>query len=531
MYVIIDNYDSFTYNLFQYLSEISSKEFKVFRNDKITVSEVEKMNPEGIIISPGPGRPEEAGISVSIIRHFAGKVPILGVCLGHQCIGAAFGSKIVGAKRIVHGKVEEINLDGKGVFRNITSPSLFTRYHSLVIEKETLPDVLEITATSKDGEIMGIRHKDYDIEGVQIHPESIASANGKKLLKNFLEYKREGINVQKIISRLMEGKNLSYEEAEGFMEELTEGELSNVKIASFLSCLNVKGITPEEIAGAASVLRKKKKSVHFYKPLVDTCGTGGDGYGTFNISSMSALIIAACGAYVAKHGNRGVSSKSGSADFYQQFGMKISLMPEEAEAVLDKTGFVFLFAPIFHGSMKYAAPVRKELKVKTLMNLLGPLANPANASHQVIGVFSDHLCQPIARAAKLLGIKRVMVVHSQDGLDEISICAPTRIVEIDEDGEERDYLLNPLDYNIDSYSLEELKGGSPEKNVHMARALLDGNGNDAVKEAVCLNAGAALYIYGKVQDINEGYRISLDALESGKVKEKLNLIIEETNRF
>jgi anthranilate synthase/phosphoribosyltransferase len=530
MYLIIDNYDSFTYNLYQYFCEISDKEFKVVRNNRITVKEIEKIDPEGIIISPGPGNPDDGGISLETINHFKGKKPILGVCLGHQCIGQAFGGKIIQAGRIVHGKVEEIILDGKGLFRNIPSPSPFTRYHSLIIDPETMPDELEITARSKDGEIMGVRHKKYMIEGIQFHPESVESLAGKKLLKNFLNYKKESIEPKAILSRLMEKKDLSFEETAGFMEELTEGELNNSQIAAFLACLNVKGFKPEEIAGAVSILHKKKKGVASSKPVLDTCGTGGDGLGTFNISSMSALIASSCGAVVAKHGNRSVSSKSGSADFYGSLGINIALSPENAEKVLEKTGFTFLFAPLFHGAMKYAAPVRRELKLKTIMNCLGPLANPAEAEYQLIGVFDENLCVPIARAAKLLGIKRVMVVHSDDGQDEISVSSPTKIVEI-RDNEEKEYIVKPEDFGINNYSLDELKGGTADTNAKLALSLLSGNSNGAIRDSVCLNAGAALYVYGIADDIKSGYIQAKEALESGKVKDKLFEIIQETGKY
>jgi len=418
MILLIDNYDSFTHNLYQYLRELTTDEVRVVRNDAITTDDIRELGPERIIISPGPGRPEEAGISVAVVREFAETTPILGVCLGHQAIGYAFGGKIIGAKRIVHGKVEDIDFDGRGLFRSIDTPAAFTRYHSLVIDPESVPDELEVTATSSDGDIMGVRHKRYTVEGVQFHPESIASETGKRLLSNFLHYHREPFVVREVLSGILSGKSMDQEEAANFMEDLTDGNLTPAQIAAFLVGLNAKGIAPEEIAGCASVLQRKRVPLYASTPVLDTCGTGGDGLGTFNISSLSAVIASACGATVAKHGNRAVSSKSGSADFYRALGMRIDLPPEDASVVLNETGFVFLFAPIYHQAMKYAAGPRKELGVKTIMNLLGPLVNPAGAEHQIIGVFSDQFCEPVAHAARLLGIRRVMVVHSQDGLED-----------------------------------------------------------------------------------------------------------------
>ncbi len=530
MYLIIDNYDSFTYNLYQYFSEITDESFEVIRNDKTSIEKIERMRPAGIVISPGPGRPENAGISVDVIRHFAGKIPILGVCLGHQAIGFAFGAKIVRAGRIVHGKVEEINLDGKGLFRNIPSPARFTRYHSLTIESQSLPEDIEVTAVSQDGEIMGIRHRSLPLEGIQFHPESVASEHGKRLLRNFLKYKRAPFETRALLSGLMDGKNLEFEEARDFMEELTEGDLNNSQIAAFLACLNMKGVVPEEIAGFASVLRMKKTPLPIKGKVLDTCGTGGDSLGTFNISSLAALVASSCGARVAKHGNRGVSSKSGSADFYSSLGIPIDLSPEDAASLLDRTGFTFLFAPLYHGAMKYAAPVRRELGLKTVMNLIGPLSNPANAQYQLIGVFADELCLPVARAAQLLGVERVMVVHGKDGMDEISVSGPTRIVEINGNDEVRDFLFDPQELGIENYTIEELKGGTPDENAEIAMSILSGNGREAVKEAVLLNSGAALYICGLADSIEEGYGQAKEALSKGTVKKALSRIIDEAKK-
>ncbi len=523
MIVIIDNYDSFTYNLFQYICELTDEPVRVFRNDRVSVDDLQSLNPTRIVISPGPGRPEEAGCSVDVVRHFYKKVPILGVCLGHQAVGYAFGGKIVKAKRIVHGKVEDITLDGRGLFRNIPSPARFTRYHSLVVEA-SLPSELQQTATSRDGEVMGVRHPEYPLEGIQFHPESVSSEYGKKILKNFLNYHIEPFHLPDILAGLVGGTDLSRQDAESFMEELTEGDLTDAQIAAFLVALNCKGVTAQEIAGFASVLTKKRRVIKSPKPVLDTCGTGGDGRGTFNISSMSALVAASCGATVAKHGNRGVSSKSGSADFYRELGVPVELAPEKAEQMLERVGFTFLFAPIYHGSMRHAAPVRRQLGIKTVMNMLGPLVNPVGSTYQLIGVFDPELCRNEAQAARLLGVQRVMVVHGEDGLDEISVCAPTKFVEIDEQDNPREFTLEPEELGTSRFSLEELKGGTPSENAEIARRMLDGTGNDALREAVCVNAGAALYLCGLADQISAGCRQAREAFESGKVVEKLEEI-------
>ncbi len=525
MYLIIDNYDSFTYNLYQYICELTPEPVEVFRNDRIDIKKIESLSPKGIIISPGPGTPLDAGISVDVVKHFAGKIPILGVCLGHQCIAAAFGAKIISAKRIVHGKVETMSLDGKGLFRNLPKKADFTRYHSLAVKQGTLPPEFEITAYADDGEIMGIRHKQFKLEGVQFHPESIASEFGKRLLNNFLYYHREPYPIKEMLAKLMKLEALSFEQAQGFMEELTEGNLNNSQVAGFLVALNCKGYTAEEIAGFASVLKKKKVPLPTNQPVIDMCGTGGDGLGTFNISSFAALVVAACGVPVAKHGNRAVSSLCGSADFYKELGISIDLKPEAACQLLEETNFCFLFAPAYHGAMKHAVPVRKKLGIKTIMNLIGPLSNPAEAKMQVIGIYSKELCKSEAQAAHMLGVKNVMVVYGLDGVDEVSVSGPTHIVEVDEKGDTKEYLLQPEEIGVKLYAQEELLGGDAKQNVQLAMDILDGKGKAAIRDCVLLNAGAALYIANKVSAIKQGYEMAKQALESGRVKSTIETII------
>jgi len=525
MYLIIDNYDSFTYNLYQYICELTPEPVEVFRNDRIDIKKIESLSPKGIIISPGPGTPLDAGISVDVVKHFAGKIPILGVCLGHQCIAAAFGAKIISAKRIVHGKVETMSLDGKGLFRNLPKKADFTRYHSLAVKQGTLPPEFEITAYADDGEIMGIRHKQFKLEGVQFHPESIASEFGKRLLNNFLYYHREPYPIKEMLAKLMKLEALSFEQAQGFMEELTEGNLNNSQVAGFLVAMNCKGYTSEEIAGFASVLKKKKVPLPTNQPVIDMCGTGGDGLGTFNISSFAALVVAACGVPVAKHGNRAVSSLCGSADFYKELGISIDLKPESSCRLLEETNFCFLFAPAYHGAMKHAVPVRKELGMKTIMNLIGPLSNPAEAKMQVIGIYSKELCKSEAQAAHMIGVKNVMVVYGLDGVDEVSVSGPTHIVEVDENGDAREYLLHPEEIGIKLYAQEELLGGDAKQSVQLAMDILDGKGKAAIRDCVLLNAGAALYIANKVSAIKQGYEMAKQALESGRVKSTIENII------
>ena len=524
MIVMIDNYDSFTYNIFQVVSDLTDEEFKVIRNDEIDLAGLQKLNPDKLIISPGPGRPEEAGVSMEAITSFAGKIPVMGVCLGHQSMAQAYGGKIVQAQRIVHGKTEPVSHDGKGLFRGISQQAVFTRYHSLAVEESTLPDCFEVTARTPDGEIMGIRHKEYVMEGVQFHPESIGAEEGRKLLANFLRYKRSPMPGKEILTTLLEGKDLSREEAADFMDELTEGTLIDAYTAAVLTAMNAKGIAPEEVAGCAGILKMKKKKVDVNCEPIDIVGTGGDELGTFNISSFSALVAAACGVPVAKHGNRAVSSKSGAADFYRELGINLNLTPERAAELVEKENFAFLFAPQFHAAMRFAAPVRRAMGIKTIMNLLGPLVNPAETPYQLVGVYSEELCPIMARAAHMLGVKRVMTVHSSDGLDEMTLSGPNRIFFIDENGKEEDYTFDPAAEGLPKVNLEAILGGTPAENAERARNLLAGKGEEGIKATCALNAGAAMYVAGYAGSIKEGYEKAMTAIESGKVADQLDKI-------
>ena len=275
-------------------------------------------------------------------------MPILGVCLGHQAIGTAYGGKIVPARRIVHGKAEDISLDGRGLFRGLPRSAKFTRYHSLAIERESLPAELEVTAVSADGEIMGVRHRELLVEGIQFHPESIASEHGKRRLQNFLSYRREPFPLTTILAGLQNDRSMSREEAEHFMDELTDGRLTDVQIAGVLAPSTGPLIMPHALAGFATVLRRKKRPFASDRKVLDTCGTGGDGLSTFNISSLASVVAASCGALVAKHGNRGQAPR-GQRRLLPRAGHRRGRAAPGGEDLLREEGFRFLFAPVYHG--------------------------------------------------------------------------------------------------------------------------------------------------------------------------------------
>ena len=525
MILIIDNYDSFTFNIVQILRTVTEKEIRLVRNDECSVEELAAMKPEYLIVSPGPGTPKDAGVCEEAIRYFAGKIPILGICLGHQAICEAFGAKIVQAKYIRHGIVEEIKLDGRGIFRSIGKTAKFTRYHSLVAEEASLSPDFEVTARAKDGDIMGVRHKTLPIEGIQFHPESIASEKGAALLNAFINYRRDNIVVADCLNQLIAKKDLSEEQAAFFMDNVTDGSMDERAMAAILIAMASKGVAVSEMTGCAKTLLRKKREIPLKSEgLAEIVGTGGDGKGSFNISSLSALVAASCGQKMAKHGNRAVSSKSGSADFFEALGINIMASPEKTAALVERTGFGFLMATVYHSAMRFAGPVRKALGVKTIMNLLGPLLNPAGAEYEVLGVYTASLLKDYARAAKALGAKRVMVVCSRDGYDEISPCAPTDVYQIDEKGNENQYVINPEKFGISGVNEDELFGGNGSDNASLAMEVLNGGGRKTIRAAAGLNAGAVLYLSGKAKTLKEGYDMAVGAIDSGKTLLKVQEI-------
>ena len=525
MYVVIDHFDSFTYNLVQMLRETVRDEVRTIRSDAFAPEDLDALPMKGLIMSPGPGNPDEYPASLEAIRRFTGKVPILGVCLGHEQLVAANGGKIRRGKRIMHGKTDEMLTDGRGCFRNIPSPASFMRYHSLVADPD-LPSCFEATAWSRrDGDVMAIRHREYQIEGVQFHPESVGSEAGRRVLENFVNYRREPFPTRQVLARLLDGKDLDQETARAFMLEMAEGNLTDAQLAGYLCALEAKGVTAGEIAGCASVLIDKCVPFDAGRPVLDIVGIGGDNKGSFNLSSMASFVAAACGQPIAKHGGRAVSSFCGSADFFSQLGYPLILAPEKAEKLLRETGFAFLYAPLYHSAMQHATVARRELAVRTTMNLLGPLSNPARAGFQLLGVPEYSLLRPYAEAAMLLGGRRVMTVLSEDGLDEFSCAAPTRCVLAEVGQPVREFTFDPSEVGITGFDSDCLNGGTAEDNVAIAGRLMSGEETGGVLDAVCLNAGAGLFVSGLVPSIADGYKKAREAFASGAVKAKVDEVV------
>ena len=334
--------------------------------------------------------------------------------------------------------------------------------------------------------------------------------------------------IKEAIVKLSKKEDLSYQEAEAVMNEIMGGEATPVQMSSYLTALSLKGETIEEITASAAGMRAHCIKLLHDLNVLEIVGTGGDGSNSFNISTTASLVIAAGGVPVAKHGNRAASSKSGAADVLEALGVNINLSPEQSAQLLKKINICFLFAQNYHIAMKYVAPVRKELGIRTVFNILGPLSNPAGANMELMGVFDEALVEPLAQVMMKLGVTRGMVVYGQDSLDEISMSAPTSVCEI-RDGWFQSYVLTPEQFGYARCSKEELQGGTPGENAEITRAILNGRERGAKRQAVCLNAGASLYITGKTGTIEEGVTMAERLIDSGAAAAKLEEFVRESN--
>ena len=335
--------------------------------------------------------------------------------------------------------------------------------------------------------------------------------------------------IKEAIIKLSKKQDLAYAEAEAVMDEIMSGQATPVQMSAYLTALALKGETIDEITASAAGMRAHCIKLLHNLDVLEIVGTGGDGSNSFNISTTSSLVIAAGGVPVAKHGNRAASSKSGAADVLEALGVKITLTPERSAEILKKINICFLFAQNYHIAMKYVAPIRKELGIRTVFNILGPLSNPAGANMELMGVYDQSLVEPLAQVMANLGVNRGMVVYGQDSLDEISMCAPTSVCEI-RDGKFTSYEITPEQSGYERCEKGALTGGTPAENAEITKAILKGEEKGPKRQAVCLNAGAALYIAGKAASIEEGVKLAESLIDSGAALKKLEEFVEETNK-
>jgi anthranilate phosphoribosyltransferase len=503
MILVIDNYDSFVYNLVHYVEDFGVAT-EVVRNDALTVDAALKRQAKAIILSPGPCTPNEAGICLPLLAQAPADLPILGVCLGHQAMGQAFGGNVVSARAIMHGKVSDIRHSGRGLFKGLPSPFKATRYHSLAVAREGFPEAFSIDAETGDGEVMGMSHKSRPLYGVQFHPESIASEHGHAMIGNFLE------------AAVQERAAMSARDAD--FAAILDGKASHAEIMDFLARSLAWMGDPQALAAGARAMRERMLRVNAPEGAIDVCGTGGDGAHTLNISTAVAFVVAGAGVPVAKHGNRAMSSKSGAADVLEALGVKLTADLPTLERCLREARLAFLFAQNHHPALRHVAAARREIGARTIFNLLGPLANPAGVTRQLLGVFAPDFVAPIAHALQQLGCERALVVHGAGGVDELSATRPNTIAEL-AGGRVATHMADtsgPVD--------EGLHGGDAKANAHALEALLDGGGRAAYRQAVLANAAAALRIAG----LEDGPERAAASLDSGAAKHALQTLIAIT---
>ncbi len=333
--------------------------------------------------------------------------------------------------------------------------------------------------------------------------------------------------IKEAIQKLLNREDLSLEMTKSVMNEIMSGNATNAQIASFITAMRMKGETIDEITACAMIMREYGTKLNFEGDVLDIVGTGGDQAFTFNISTLSSLVVSAAGVPVAKHGNRSVSSMCGSADVLEALGVKIDIPVSKSERILREIGICFMFAPYYHSSMKYAAPVRKELGVRTIFNILGPLASPARANHQLLGVYDENLVEPLARVLSNLGIKKAMVVHGHDGLDEITLTTSSTVCEIN-NGYLNSFFLDPRQFGFEYCKPEDLIGGSPKENAEIAERILKGE-KGPKRDIVLLNSAVCLYMFYNNITLRECVKLAADIIDSGKALEQLNRFVRLSN--
>ena len=338
------------------------------------------------------------------------------------------------------------------------------------------------------------------------------------------------MDIQSAISQVSARRNLTREDMSEIILEILEGKVTDAQIGAFLIALSMKGETVDEVLGAVGVMRDLSTKVEIDEPnLIDTCGTGGTGIGIFNVSTTSALVASSCGAKIAKHGNRSATRKSGSADLLEQAGVSLSLTPEQVASCIQEIGLGFMFAQAHHSAMRHVVGPRKEIGQKSIFNVLGPLTNPASAKRQVLGVYDKKWMTPIAEVLDELGSEHLLIVHSRDGLDEISLASPTYVTEM-RDGKISEYEVSPEDFNFETDTLEGLQVNSPQESLDLAKLALQGEHKKA-SSMICMTAGAALYVSDIANSLETGVELAKRSVESGEGLKKLNQLVEFTSQF
>lgn len=535
MILLIDNYDSFVYNVAQYLQELTVEEVKTVSNDQITLADIRKMNPSHIVLSPGPKHPKNSKVCLEILQQID-NIPILGICLGHQALGLVNGATVARLSEPLHGKTSEITVTDENsvLFRGLPKNFEVMRYHSLYVSKRGLPDTLKVTALSTDGVIMAMEHRWKPIYSIQFHPESFFTQYGKNIIKNFLVGTLPDENVDannererlianevcsKYLKKLQDNLPLSDTDFKEICAVINKKHYDIVQLGALLVLISEKSLYPESLTAFVKNILAYSTTFADERPMIDLCGTGGDGLKTINISTSVAFIVGALGVKVAKHGNRSVTSKSGSTDVLDSLGVEVVTSLMKQLNLLDSKGLAFFHAPFFHPLVGEVKEVRQRLGIRTVFNVLGPLLHPnTKLKYQLVGLYHEPVMRLYAETLKLLGRKHALVVRGNDGLDEISICDETKIVEI-KDGKILEYTIAPEMFGFKRAFHADIEGGSPDENAEILLRILKGEEKSAKRDIVVLNAMFALYTAEVVKHPADAKALIEEALESGKVYE------------
>ena len=535
MILMIDNYDSFVFNVEQYLKEMTDDEVITVRNDAITIDDIKKMNPSKIIFSPGPKHPKDSGICLEILNNTdeLGNIPILGICLGHQAIGMNFGGEIKRLENPLHGKTSEITVlsENSVLFKNLPKKFKVMRYHSLYVDD--IPETLEVTAKSEDGVAMAVEHKSKNIFGIQFHPESFFTEYGKNMIRNFLNIevsetlqnnknsKKKGnfIDMNKYLKKLQENIALTDTDFREICKIIDSKNYDIVQLGALLVLISEKSLYPESLTAFVKNILEYSTTFEDETPMIDVCGTGGDGFKTINISTAVAFILGAMGVNVAKHGNRAISSQSGSSDVLDKLGVPLANSLANQIEKLHVKNLAFFHAPFFHKLVGEVREVRSRLGIRTVFNILGPLLHPnTKLKYQLVGLYHEPVHRLYAETLQLLGRKHALAVRGNDGLDEITICDDTKIIEVK--GEQiLEYTVSPESFGFKRAFHSEIEGGTPEENAEILIKILKGEEKSAKFDIVVLNAMFALYTADVVSHPAKAKDMVLEAIESGKVYE------------
>ena len=546
MILLIDNYDSFVFNVEQYLRELTNEEVKTVRNDAITLEEIKILNPSRIVLSPGPKHPKDSSICLEILKNIE-NTPILGICLGHQAFGLVFGGKIEKLEIPLHGKTSEITVTGKNsiLFKDMPEKFNVMRYHSLYVSEENLPEELTVTAKSDDGIIMALEHKTKDIYGIQFHPESFFTEYGKNIIKNFIsntkketlqsndkntveaERKKADEVFKKYLKKLQDNLPLADNDFKEICEVINSKNYDIVQLGALLVIISEKSLYPESLTAFVKNILEYSVTFSDDTPMIDLCGTGGDGLKTINISTTVAFIVAAMGVKVAKHGNKSVTSKSGSSDVIDKLGLTMEKSLITQLNKLENTNLAFFHAPFFHKLVGEVREVRQRLGIRTVFNVLGPLLHPnRKLKYQLVGLYHEPVHRLYAETLQLLGREHALVVRGNDGLDEISICDETKIVEVKGD-KILEYTVSPETFGFKRAFHADIEGGTPEENAEILVRTLKGEENSPKSDIVILNAMFALYAADFVKHPAEAKPLILEAINSGKVYDFYKNYIEK----